>query len=121
MTSFQIPRASSKAPSKAPSSGGITVGGGFRGGGLNSTRLTVGPQRPCEDSLSAQHCPWVCVCGGVSQVREATPADSAPMPPQRRPHHWPAVRFRNHPNHSTYTEVEPSGHEKEGFVEAEQC
>lgn len=41
--------------------------------------------------------------------------------PQRRPHHWPAMRFRNHPNHSTYTEVEPSGHEKEGFVEAEQC
>ncbi|KAM4844304.1 plexin domain-containing protein 1 isoform 1-T1 [Thomomys bottae] len=40
---------------------------------------------------------------------------------QRRPHHWPAMKFRNHPNHSTYTEVEPSGHEKEGFVEAEQC
>ena len=39
---------------------------------------------------------------------------------QRRSHHWPAMRFRNHPNHSTYTEVEPSGHEKEGFVEAEQ-
>ncbi|EPY87169.1 plexin domain-containing protein 1 [Camelus ferus] len=39
----------------------------------------------------------------------------------RRPHHWPAMKFRNHPNHSTYTEVEPSGHEKEGFVEAEQC
>ncbi|XP_012379321.1 plexin domain-containing protein 1 isoform X2 [Dasypus novemcinctus] len=40
---------------------------------------------------------------------------------ERRPHHWPAMKFRNHPNHSTYTEVEPSGHEKEGFVEAEQC
>lgn len=40
---------------------------------------------------------------------------------ERRPHHWPAMRFRNHPDHSTYTEVEPSGHEKEGFVEAEQC
>ncbi|XP_023381299.1 plexin domain-containing protein 1 [Pteropus vampyrus] len=40
---------------------------------------------------------------------------------ERRPHHWPAIKFRNHPNHSTYTEVEPSGHEKEGFVEAEQC
>uniref|UniRef100_A0A8C0Q8B3 Plexin domain containing 1 n=1 Tax=Canis lupus familiaris TaxID=9615 RepID=A0A8C0Q8B3_CANLF len=40
---------------------------------------------------------------------------------ERRPHRWPAVKFRNHPNHSTYTEVEPSGHEKEGFVEAEQC
>ncbi|XP_004378074.1 plexin domain-containing protein 1 [Trichechus manatus latirostris] len=40
---------------------------------------------------------------------------------ERRPHHWPAMKFRNHPSHSTYTEVEPSGHEKEGFVEAEQC
>ncbi|XP_004633748.1 plexin domain-containing protein 1 [Octodon degus] len=40
---------------------------------------------------------------------------------QRRPHHWPAMKFRNHPNHATYTEVEPVGHEKEGFVEAEQC
>ncbi|XP_019494426.1 PREDICTED: plexin domain-containing protein 1 isoform X3 [Hipposideros armiger] len=40
---------------------------------------------------------------------------------ERRPHHWPTIKFRNHPNHSTYTEVEPSGHEKEGFVEAEQC
>lgn len=60
--------------------------------------------------------------GGVSQVGAGTPTDSVSCsPPQRRPHHWPAVRFRNHPNHSTYTEVEPSGHEKEGFVEAEQC
>ena len=49
------------------------------------------------------------------------PADSASVSPQRRPHHWPAMKFRNHLNHSTYTEVEPSGHEKEGFVEAEQC
>ncbi|XP_069337427.1 plexin domain-containing protein 1 isoform X2 [Eulemur rufifrons] len=40
---------------------------------------------------------------------------------ERRPHHWPAMKFRNHPGHSTYTEVEPSGREKEGFVEAEQC
>uniref|UniRef100_A0A8C8T055 Plexin domain containing 1 n=1 Tax=Peromyscus maniculatus bairdii TaxID=230844 RepID=A0A8C8T055_PERMB len=40
---------------------------------------------------------------------------------ERRPHHWPAMKFRNHPNHSTYTEVEPSGHEKEAFMEAEQC
>ncbi|KAK7802375.1 hypothetical protein U0070_023492 [Myodes glareolus] len=40
---------------------------------------------------------------------------------ERRPHHWPAMKFRNHPSHSTYTEVEPSGHEKEGFMEAEQC
>uniref|UniRef100_A0A8C2VWN0 Plexin domain containing 1 n=2 Tax=Chinchilla lanigera TaxID=34839 RepID=A0A8C2VWN0_CHILA len=40
---------------------------------------------------------------------------------ERRPHHWPAMKFRNHPNHATYTEVEPAGLEKEGFVEAEQC
>ncbi|XP_051031521.1 plexin domain-containing protein 1 [Phodopus roborovskii] len=40
---------------------------------------------------------------------------------ERRPHHWPAMKFRNHPSHSTYTEVEPSGHEKEGFMEADQC
>lgn len=50
-----------------------------------------------------------------------TPTHSASVPPQRRPHHWPAMKFRNHPSHSTYTEVEPSGQEKEGFVEAEQC
>ncbi|XP_022413547.1 plexin domain-containing protein 1 isoform X4 [Delphinapterus leucas] len=40
---------------------------------------------------------------------------------ERRPRRWPAMKFRSHLNHSTYTEVEPSGHEKEGFVEAEQC
>uniref|UniRef100_A0A8C5EYH5 Plexin domain containing 1 n=1 Tax=Gopherus evgoodei TaxID=1825980 RepID=A0A8C5EYH5_9SAUR len=40
---------------------------------------------------------------------------------ERRPHHWPAMKFRNHTNHTTYSEVEPAGHEKEGFVEAEQC
>uniref|UniRef100_A0A8D2J0T7 Plexin domain containing 1 n=1 Tax=Varanus komodoensis TaxID=61221 RepID=A0A8D2J0T7_VARKO len=37
---------------------------------------------------------------------------------ERRPHQWPAMKFRNH---ATYTEVEPAGHEKEGFVEADQC
>ncbi|XP_059989901.1 plexin domain-containing protein 1 isoform X3 [Lagenorhynchus albirostris] len=40
---------------------------------------------------------------------------------ERRPRRWPAMKFHSHLNHSTYTEVEPSGHEKEGFVEAEQC
>ncbi|XP_038609911.1 plexin domain-containing protein 1 [Tachyglossus aculeatus] len=40
---------------------------------------------------------------------------------ERRPHHWPAMKFRNHTNHTTYREVEPSGHEKEGFMEAEHC
>ncbi|XP_053121976.1 plexin domain-containing protein 1 [Hemicordylus capensis] len=37
---------------------------------------------------------------------------------ERRPHQWPAMKFRNH---TTYTEVESAGHEKEGFVEADQC
>ncbi|KAH0626712.1 hypothetical protein JD844_001835 [Phrynosoma platyrhinos] len=37
---------------------------------------------------------------------------------ERRPHQWPAMKFRNH---STYTEVEAASHEKEGFVEADQC
>lgn len=41
--------------------------------------------------------------------------------PQRRPHRWPAMKFRNHANHGTYSEVEPASQEKEGFVEAEQC
>ncbi|XP_064030318.1 plexin domain-containing protein 1 [Pogoniulus pusillus] len=40
---------------------------------------------------------------------------------ERRPHHWPAMKFRNHTNHATYSEVEASSQEKEGFVEAEQC
>uniref|UniRef100_A0A5F8HA28 Plexin domain containing 1 n=1 Tax=Monodelphis domestica TaxID=13616 RepID=A0A5F8HA28_MONDO len=40
---------------------------------------------------------------------------------ERRPHHWPAMKFRNRTSHGTYTEVEPSGQEKEGFMEAEQC
>lgn len=40
---------------------------------------------------------------------------------ERRPHRWPAMKFRNHTNHATYSEVEAASHEKEGFVEAEQC
>ncbi|KFQ92095.1 Plexin domain-containing protein 1, partial [Nipponia nippon] len=40
---------------------------------------------------------------------------------ERRPHRWPAMKFRNHTNHATYSEVEPASQEKEGFVEAEQC
>ncbi|XP_041318880.1 plexin domain-containing protein 1 [Pyrgilauda ruficollis] len=41
--------------------------------------------------------------------------------PQRRPHRWPAMKFRNHGNHASYAEVEAASQEKEGFVEAEQC
>ncbi|XP_009072667.1 PREDICTED: LOW QUALITY PROTEIN: plexin domain-containing protein 1-like, partial [Acanthisitta chloris] len=40
---------------------------------------------------------------------------------ERRPHHWPAMKFRNHTNHGSYSEVEAASQEKEGFVEAEQC
>ncbi|KFU86737.1 Plexin domain-containing protein 1, partial [Chaetura pelagica] len=40
---------------------------------------------------------------------------------ERRPHPCPAMKFRNHTNHSSYSEVEPGSQEKEGFVEAEQC
>ncbi|XP_010618361.1 plexin domain-containing protein 1 [Fukomys damarensis] len=40
---------------------------------------------------------------------------------EQRPHRWPAMKFRNHPNHASYTEVEPVGREKDGFLEAEQC
>lgn len=40
---------------------------------------------------------------------------------ERRPHRWPAMKFRTQGRHATYAEVEAAGHEKEGFVEAEQC
>ncbi|XP_066554482.1 plexin domain-containing protein 1 isoform X2 [Amia ocellicauda] len=40
---------------------------------------------------------------------------------QRRSNHWPAMKFRNQGCHSSYTEVEVGGQEKEGFIEAEQC
>ncbi|XP_062364294.1 plexin domain-containing protein 1 [Cinclus cinclus] len=40
---------------------------------------------------------------------------------ERRPHRWPAMKFRNHSNHASYAEVEAASQEKEGFVEAEQC
>ncbi|XP_058714197.1 plexin domain-containing protein 1 isoform X2 [Poecile atricapillus] len=40
---------------------------------------------------------------------------------ERRPHRWPAMKFRNHSNPSSYAEVEAASQEKEGFVEAEQC
>lgn len=40
---------------------------------------------------------------------------------ERRPHRWPAMKFRNRSNHASYAEVEAASQEKEGFVEAEQC
>ncbi|GCB73796.1 hypothetical protein scyTo_0002878, partial [Scyliorhinus torazame] len=40
---------------------------------------------------------------------------------ERRSHRWPAMKFRNNAGHPTYTEVEPMGNDKEGFLEAEQC
>uniref|UniRef100_A0A8C5X7L2 Plexin domain containing 1 n=1 Tax=Malurus cyaneus samueli TaxID=2593467 RepID=A0A8C5X7L2_9PASS len=39
----------------------------------------------------------------------------------RRPHRWPAMKFRNRAHHASYAEVEAASQEKEGFVEAEQC
>ncbi|KAJ7984417.1 hypothetical protein DPEC_G00354620 [Dallia pectoralis] len=35
--------------------------------------------------------------------------------------YWPSMKFRNQSFHSTYAEVELTGHEKDGFIEAEQC
>nr|XP_020472219.1 plexin domain-containing protein 1-like [Monopterus albus] len=41
---------------------------------------------------------------------------------QRRPNnYWPSMKFRNQGCHSSYAEVELRGHEKEGFIEADQC
>lgn len=40
---------------------------------------------------------------------------------QRTNNYWPSMKFRNQGCHSSYTEVELGGHEKEGFIEAEQC
>lgn len=40
---------------------------------------------------------------------------------RRTNNYWPSMKFRNQGCHSTYAEVELGGHEKEGFIEAEQC
>lgn len=40
---------------------------------------------------------------------------------ERRPSRWPAMKFRRGSGHPAYAEVEPTGHEKEGFIESEQC
>ncbi|XP_038153856.1 plexin domain-containing protein 2 [Cyprinodon tularosa] len=40
---------------------------------------------------------------------------------ERRPSKWPAMKFRRGSGHPAYAEVEPVGHEKEGFIESEQC
>uniref|UniRef100_A0A8D3E975 PSI domain-containing protein n=1 Tax=Scophthalmus maximus TaxID=52904 RepID=A0A8D3E975_SCOMX len=40
---------------------------------------------------------------------------------ERRPSRWPAMKFRRGSGHPAYTEVEPVGQEKEGFIESEQC
>uniref|UniRef100_A0A3Q2XX70 Plexin domain containing 2b n=1 Tax=Hippocampus comes TaxID=109280 RepID=A0A3Q2XX70_HIPCM len=41
--------------------------------------------------------------------------------PLRRPSRWPAMKFRRGSGHPSYAEVEPAGHEKEGFIVSEQC
>ncbi|XP_062850079.1 plexin domain-containing protein 2 [Trichomycterus rosablanca] len=40
---------------------------------------------------------------------------------ERRPSRWPAMKFRRGSGYPAYSEVEPVGQEKEGFVESEQC
>ncbi|KAM6951126.1 plexin domain-containing protein 1-like [Aplochiton taeniatus] len=40
---------------------------------------------------------------------------------RRTNNYWPSMKFRNQGCPSSYTEVELGGHEKEGFIEAEQC
>lgn len=40
---------------------------------------------------------------------------------RRTNNYWPSMRFRNQGCQSSYAEVELGGHEKEGFIEAEQC
>ncbi|XP_077595025.1 plexin domain-containing protein 1 [Stigmatopora nigra] len=40
---------------------------------------------------------------------------------RRSNNYWPAMKFRNQDYPSGYGEVELAGHEKEGFIEAEQC
>ncbi|KAL1006835.1 hypothetical protein UPYG_G00077790 [Umbra pygmaea] len=40
---------------------------------------------------------------------------------ERRPSRWPAMKFRRGSGHPAYSEVEPTGQEKEGFIESEQC
>ncbi|CAL8283041.1 unnamed protein product [Merluccius merluccius] len=40
---------------------------------------------------------------------------------RRTNNYWPSMKFRNQGCHSTYAEVELGVHEKEGFIEAEQC
>ncbi|KAM8888472.1 plexin domain-containing protein 1-like isoform 1-T1 [Synchiropus picturatus] len=42
------------------------------------------------------------------------------MQQRRSNNYWPSMKFRNQECHSSYTEVE-LGHEKEVFIEAEQC
>ncbi|KAJ3615379.1 hypothetical protein NHX12_017351 [Muraenolepis orangiensis] len=39
----------------------------------------------------------------------------------RTNNYWPSMKFRNQGCHSTYAEVELGVHEKDGFIEAEQC
>ncbi|CAL8304998.1 unnamed protein product [Lota lota] len=40
---------------------------------------------------------------------------------RRTNNYWPSMKFRNQGCHSSYAEVEIGVHEKEGFIEAEQC
>ncbi|XP_019739278.1 plexin domain-containing protein 2-like [Hippocampus comes] len=50
-----------------------------------------------------------------------TPAPASLFLIERRPSRWPAMKFRRGSGHPSYAEVEPAGHEKEGFIVSEQC
>ncbi|XP_060112389.1 plexin domain-containing protein 1 isoform X1 [Heteronotia binoei] len=59
------------------------------------------------------------ILAGIYVSLSFNPTSSAPwFVFERTRHQWPAMKFRNH---TTYVEVESAGHEKEGFVEADQC
>lgn len=86
----------------------------------------VVPTTSCLSTVSPPHPSRTLVREGLALTlrdgssEEVIVTDFASLPLQRRPHHWPAMKFRNHPNQSAYTEVEPTGQEKEGFIESEQ-
>lgn len=62
---------------------------------------------------------------GLKQVQppiHLTPVTTNVCCSQRRTNnYWPSMKFHNQGCHSSYAEVELGGHEKDGFIEAEQC
>ncbi|RMC01385.1 hypothetical protein DUI87_21823 [Hirundo rustica rustica] len=56
-----------------------------------------------------------------SQIHGSVSFPPSQIHGSRRPHRWPAMKFRNRSGRASYAEVEAASQEKEGFVEAEQC